>query len=100
VRLLLCHLSFELDCDSLHTSNMTAAKPIIVIVPGGIFSTKPYDHVRDLLQPEGYEVIVLSLAVCGDLSHKTSESSEWKDMARKGTGRCRAYPFSADPFAR
>ena len=63
---------------------MASAKPIIVIVPGGFFSPRPYDAVSELLREQGYTVIVPELTVCGDLSSKTPESSEWKAMASHG----------------
>lgn len=64
---------------------MASAKPVVVIVPGGFCSPSTYDHVGKLLHQQGYETIIPSLTVCGDLSSKTAASHEWKDMAQKGT---------------
>ena len=63
---------------------MASTKPIVVMIPGGFFSPRPYKQVRDLLENHGHQVIVPDLTVCGDLSSKTPDSSEWKDMAQKG----------------
>lgn len=63
---------------------MESKKPFILIAPGGFFSPEPYKPVQELLQKQGYTVLVPAHTVCGDLSSKTPESSEWKDMAAKG----------------
>jgi alpha-beta hydrolase superfamily lysophospholipase len=61
-----------------------ATKPVIVLVPGLFHKPSSWDKVAKPLRDQGYTVLTPPLAVGGDLTGKTPESPEWKELAGKG----------------
>ena len=47
-------------------STMTAAKPLIVIIPGGFHRPTHYSNIITPLRSQGYSVLSVPLVVCGD----------------------------------
>ncbi|KAF9770562.1 hypothetical protein IL306_011870 [Fusarium sp. DS 682] len=63
---------------------MSQAKPAVVIVPGGFCSPKVYQPVADILQQDGFTVIIPTLTVAKNLTSKDPSNTEFKDLANKG----------------
>jgi len=63
---------------------MSSSKPVIVLVPGAFHRPSVWRAVAEPLREKGFIVVTPPLSVCGDLSTKTVESQEWKDLAAKG----------------
>src|ERR1700761_8117961 len=60
-----------------------ASKPVIVLVPGAFHRPSAWTAVAESLREEGFTVLTPPLTTCGDLSSKTSDSPDWKEIASK-----------------
>ncbi|KAK2680221.1 Alpha/beta hydrolase fold-1 [Fusarium oxysporum f. sp. vasinfectum] len=63
---------------------MAESKPVIVIVPGGFCSPEVYQPVADILEQDGFTVIIPRLTVTKNLTSKDPASPEFKELANKG----------------
>jgi alpha-beta hydrolase superfamily lysophospholipase len=63
---------------------MTDSKPVIVIIPGGFCSPEVYQPVADLLEQNGFTVIIPRLTVTKNLISKDPASQAFQDLSQKG----------------
>ena len=63
---------------------MSSSKPVIVLIPGAFHRPSVWDGVVKRLNSQGFSTLTPPLAVSGDLSSKTPESQEWKEIANNG----------------
>ncbi|KAF5566753.1 hypothetical protein FPHYL_3695 [Fusarium phyllophilum] len=63
---------------------MADIKPVIVIVPGGFCSPEVYQPVADILEQDGFTVIIPRLTVTKNLTSKDPTSQEFQLLANKG----------------
>ncbi|KAH7229788.1 Alpha/Beta hydrolase protein [Fusarium oxysporum] len=63
---------------------MAESKPVIAIVPGGFCSPEVYQPVADILEQDGFTVIIPRLTVTKNLTSKDPASPEFKELANKG----------------
>ncbi|KAG5770192.1 hypothetical protein H9Q72_002857 [Fusarium xylarioides] len=63
---------------------MAESKPVIVIVPGGFCSPEVYQPVANILEQDGFTVIIPKLTVTKTLTSKDPTSQEFKGLANKG----------------
>ncbi|KAF4955671.1 hypothetical protein FGADI_4364 [Fusarium gaditjirri] len=63
---------------------MAEHKPVVVIVPGGFCSPEVYQPVANILEQDGFIVIIPRLKVTKNLASKDPASQEFKDLANKG----------------
>ncbi|KAF5705024.1 hypothetical protein FGLOB1_8164 [Fusarium globosum] len=63
---------------------MAESKPIIAIVPGGFCSPEVYQPVANILEQDGFNVIIPRLTVTKTLTSKDPATPEFKELAKKG----------------
>ncbi|KAI1046924.1 hypothetical protein LB505_013723 [Fusarium chuoi] len=63
---------------------MAEKKPVVVIVPGGFCSPEVYQPVANILEHDGFTVIIPTLTVTKNLTSKDPASPEFKELATKG----------------
>ncbi|KAF5601750.1 pectin lyase precursor [Fusarium pseudocircinatum] len=63
---------------------MAESKPVIAIVPGGFCSPEVYQPVANILEQDGFTVIIPRLTVTKTLTSKDPTSTEFKDLSNKG----------------
>ncbi|VTT63627.1 unnamed protein product [Fusarium fujikuroi] len=63
---------------------MAENKPVIAIVPGGFCSPEVYQPVANILEQDGFNVIIPRLTVTKTLTSRDPATPEFKELANKG----------------